>query len=56
LHVSVANMMAFSPTDNMPLARWAKARMTLEEIGHGVDTGLLPARAVNVLGWRHGFR
>ena len=30
LYVSITNVVAFSPTDTMPLSRWAKAMMTVQ--------------------------
>ena len=45
LYVSVTNVMAFSPTDTMPLARWAKAMMTVQAIG-----GAIHCRARNLKG------
>jgi hypothetical protein len=50
LYVSVTNVMAFSPTDTMPLARWAKAMMTIQAMVALSTAGLVIARAVNVLG------
>ena len=41
--------MAFSPTDTMPLACWAKVLMTPQAMV-AVSTLALFARAVNVLG------
>ncbi len=41
--------MAFSPTDTMPLARWAKMLMTVQAIVALGTAGLVVARAVNVL-------
>ena len=38
-----------SPTDVMPLARWAKAAMTLQAAGSLAVLGLVIARAVNIL-------
>ncbi|VEG42161.1 Uncharacterised protein [Mycolicibacterium flavescens] len=49
LYVSVTNVMAFSPTDTMPLARWAKMMMTVQAIVALGTAGLVVARAVNVL-------
>ncbi|OBB38128.1 hypothetical protein A5752_12435 [Mycobacterium sp. 852002-51961_SCH5331710] len=49
LYVSVTNVMAFSPTDTMPLARWAKMLMTVQAIVALGTAGLVVARAVNVL-------
>ena len=40
---------AFSPTDVMPLARWAKLAMTVQATGSIVILGLVIARAVNIL-------
>ena len=50
LYVSVTNVMAFSPTDTMPLARWAKIMMTLQAMVAVSTVLLVIARAVNVLG------
>jgi uncharacterized membrane protein len=49
LYVGFTNATAFSPTDVMPLARWAKLLMTLEAAGSLVILGLVIARAVNIL-------
>ena len=50
LYVSITNVMAFSPTDTMPLSRWAKAMMTVQAMVALSTVGLVIARAVNVLG------
>jgi hypothetical protein len=50
LYVSVTNVMAFSPTDTMPLTHRAKALMTLQAIVAVSTLALVFARAVNVLG------
>ncbi len=50
LYVSVTNVMAFSPTDTMPLARWAKMLMALQAMVALSTAALVIARAVNVLG------
>lgn len=50
LYVSVTNVMAFSPTDTMPLARWAKAMMTVQAFVALSTAALVISRAVNVLG------
>ena len=42
--------MAFSPTDTMPLARWAKAMMAVQALVAVTTVALVIARAVNVLG------
>jgi len=49
LYVSVTNVMAFSPTDTMPLTRRAKALMTIQATVAVSTTALVVARAVNVL-------
>ena len=50
LYVSVTNVMAFSPTDTMPLARWAKSMMTVQAMVALSTAALVISRAVNVLG------
>lgn len=50
LYVSITNVMAFSPTDTMPLSRWAKMLMTVQALVALTTAGLVIARAVNVLG------
>jgi hypothetical protein len=50
LYLSITNVMAFSPTDTMPLARWAKMMMTVQAMIALSTAGLVIARAVNVLG------
>jgi hypothetical protein len=50
LYVAVTNVMAFSPTDTMPLARWAKVMMTIQATVAVSTVLLVVARAVNVLG------
>ena len=49
LYLGFTNATAFSPTDVMPLARWAKAVMTLQAAGSLLILGLVIARAVNIL-------
>jgi hypothetical protein len=49
LYVSITNVMAFSPTDTMPLARWAKMMMAVQAIVAVSTIALVFARAVNVL-------
>jgi hypothetical protein len=49
LYLGFTNATAFSPTDVMPLARWAKAAMTLQAVGSLAILGLVVARAVNIL-------
>lgn len=50
LYVSVTNVTAFSPTDTMPLARWAKVMMTVQAFVALSTAALVVARAVSVLG------
>jgi hypothetical protein len=50
LYLSITNVMAFSPTDTMPLARWAKMMMTVQAFVALSTAALVIARAVNVLG------
>jgi uncharacterized membrane protein len=49
LYLGFTNATAFSPTDVMPLARWAKLAMTVQATGSLVILGLVIARAVNIL-------
>lgn len=49
LYVSFTNVVAFSPTDTMPLSRWAKLMMTVQSLVALSTLGLVFARAVNVL-------
>lgn len=49
LYVSFTNATAFSPTDTMPLTRWAKHLMTLQSAIALSTTALVIARAVNIL-------
>ncbi|HEY2550649.1 MAG TPA: hypothetical protein VGI64_08730 [Streptosporangiaceae bacterium] len=49
LYLGFTNATAFSPTDVMPLARWAKAAMAVQATGSLVILGLVIARAVNIL-------
>ena len=48
LYVGFTNATAFSPTDVMPLAPWAKLAMTVQAAISLVVLGLVVARAVNV--------
>lgn len=50
LYFSATNSMAFSPTDTMPLSRWAKALMLAEAFSGFVILALVIARAVSVIG------
>jgi hypothetical protein len=49
LYVSVTNVMAFSPTDTMPLTHRAKGLMTVQALVAVSTIALVFARAVNVL-------
>ncbi|HEX4527549.1 MAG TPA: hypothetical protein VH108_12510 [Gaiellaceae bacterium] len=49
LYVSFTNASAFSPTDTMPLTRWAKLLMMLQSIMSLLTLLLVAARAVNIL-------
>jgi hypothetical protein len=49
LYVSFTNVVAFSPTDTMPLTRWAKAMMAVQAMVSMSTIALVIARAVNVL-------
>lgn len=50
LYLGLTDAIAFSPTDVMPLAPWAKTAMGLESLTSIVILSLVVARAVNVLG------
>jgi uncharacterized membrane protein len=49
LYLGFTNATAFSPTDVMPLARWAKLAMTVQALSSLFILGLVIARAVNIL-------
>ena len=49
LFVSFTTATAFSPTDTLPLSRWAKALMMVEALASLTTIGLLAARAVNLI-------
>ena len=50
LYVSFTNATAFSPTDTLPLSRWAKFAMMLQSAISLATAALVVARAINVLG------
>lgn len=50
LYLSFTNSTAFSPTDTLPLSRWAKGGMAVQAMVSLVTVALVVARAVNVLG------
>ncbi|MFB7462893.1 hypothetical protein ACFCZ1_05200 [Streptomyces sp. NPDC056224] len=49
LYLALTNATAFSPTDVMPLAAWAKIAMSVQALVSLLILGLVIARAVNVL-------
>jgi hypothetical protein len=49
VYVSFTNSVAFSPTDAMPLTRWAKLLMLTESAASAITVLLVAARAVNIL-------
>ena len=49
LYVSFTNATAFSPTDTMPLSRWAKVLMMLQSAAALLLAVMVAARAVNIL-------
>jgi uncharacterized membrane protein len=50
LYVSLTNQTAFSPTDTMPLTPRIKALMGVQGVAALITTGVIVARAVNILG------
>jgi hypothetical protein len=48
MYVSFTNSIAFSPTDTLPLTRWAKVLMLSESAISAVTILLVAARAVNI--------
>ncbi|HEX4759773.1 MAG TPA: hypothetical protein VH256_03190 [Thermoleophilaceae bacterium] len=50
LYVSLTNQTAFSPTDTMPLTLRVKALMGVQGVASFITTGIIVARAVNLLG------
>jgi uncharacterized membrane protein len=49
LYISFTNASAFSPTDVLPLTRWAKMLMMVQSLTSLLTVGLVVARAVNIL-------
>ncbi len=49
LYVSFTNVVAFSPTDTMPMSRWTKGLMATQSVVALAIAALVVARAVNVL-------
>jgi uncharacterized membrane protein len=50
LYVAFTNATAFSPTDTMPMTRWAKLTMMFQSVVSVVVVALVIARAINILG------
>jgi hypothetical protein len=50
VYVSLTNQTAFSPTDTLPLARRIKGLMGVQGLSALITTGVIVARAVNLLG------
>ncbi len=49
LYLGFTDATAFSPTDVMPLTRWAKLAMTAQSVCSLMILGLVIARAANIL-------
>ena len=49
LYVSFTNATAFSPTDTMPLTRWAKLLMLVQSLASLLTIAMVAARAVKIL-------
>jgi uncharacterized membrane protein len=49
LYLAFTNAAAFSPTDVLPLSRWAKVAMTVQSIISIVTVALVVSRAINIL-------
>lgn len=49
LYLSFTNATAFSPTDTLPLSRWAKLLMATQSGVSLTTVALVVARAVNIL-------
>jgi hypothetical protein len=50
LYLSLTNQTAFSPTDTLPLTLRVKALMGIQGVAALITTGVIVARAVNILG------
>jgi hypothetical protein len=48
IYLSFTNATAFSPTDTLPLSRWAKLAMMVQSAISLVTVALVVARAVNI--------
>lgn len=49
LYLAFTNSTAFSPTDTMPLSRWAKALMTVEALISLITIAIVVARSINAI-------
>jgi hypothetical protein len=49
LYLAFTNSTAFSPTDTMPLSRWAKVLMTIEAVIALITVVIVVARAINAI-------
>jgi uncharacterized membrane protein len=49
LYIAFTNATAFSPTDTLPLTRWAKVLMLIQSTASLLTVSLVAARAVNIL-------
>jgi len=49
LYLAFTNSTAFSPTDTMPLSRWAKVLMTLEALISLMTIAIVIARSINAI-------
>jgi hypothetical protein len=49
LYLAFTNSTAFSPTDTMPLSRWAKVLMTVEAVISLITIAIVVARAINAI-------
>ncbi len=49
LYLAFTNSTAFSPTDTMPLSRWAKILMTVEAVISLITIAIVVARSINAL-------
>jgi hypothetical protein len=49
LYLAFTNAAAFSPTDVLPMSRWAKVAMTIQSIISIVTVALVVSRAINIL-------
>ncbi len=50
LYLGFTNALAFSPTDVMPLSRWAKMLMLLEALISFVTIAVIVSRSINIIG------